>query len=48
MWHKAKCYFTCSNDASYLIMVPDMKNIHPYIMEECAMTDRWVDRWTIQ
>ena len=28
----------------YLIMIPNMKKIHPVIMEECASMDRWPDR----
>ena len=39
---RAKLYFKCIS--RYLIMVPNIKTIHPAIMEECAMLDRWTDR----
>ena len=35
---------TCISNAWYLIVVPNMKKIHPAITEECARTDIWTDR----
>ena len=47
MWLGAKFYFTCiSSRPWYLIMVPNMKNIHKVIMEECPRTARRTDRGT--
>ena len=40
IWHKAKFYFMCIRRQWYLIMVPNMKKIHPAVMEECARMDR--------
>ena len=36
IWDRAKFYFTCISGPWYLIMVPNMKKIHPAIMEECV------------
>ena len=36
----------CISSPWYLIMVPDMKKIHPDIMEECLRTERQVSRHT--
>ena len=37
IWDRDKFYFTCISGPWYLIMVPNMKKIHPTIMEECTM-----------
>ena len=58
IWYRAKIYFTCISSPWYLIMVPNMNEIHQAIMEECMRTakqmegltdgclDGWTDRWT--
>ena len=53
IWHTAKIYFTCNSSPWYLIIVPNIKEIHPAIMEEClrmdrqdGRTDRRLDWWT--
>ena len=37
--HRAKFYFTSISGSWYLIMVLNMKEIHPAIMEECTRTE---------
>ena len=39
IWHRAKFYFTCISSPWCMITVPNMKKIHPGIMEECVRTD---------
>ena len=43
MWQTAKFHFTWISNPWYLIMVPNMKKVHPAIMEECARTDIQMD-----
>ena len=45
IWHRAKFYCTCISDPWYLIMVPNLKTIHPAIKKKCTKMDIWVDRW---
>ena len=42
----AKSYFTCLSRPWYLIMVPNMKKIHPATMKECVRMAKWTDGWT--
>ena len=48
IWHRVKMYFTCISSPWYLIMVPNMKEIHPAIMEECTRMVRQTDGLTCQ
>ena len=41
IWHRAKFYFTCIINPCSLIMVPDMKKIHPPLWRNAQ---GWTDR----
>ena len=43
--NRAKFYFMCTSSQWYPMMVQNMKEIHPAIMDECVRIDRWIDRW---
>ena len=44
--NQMKFYFTYTINPWYLIMAPNMKKIHPTIMEECTRKDRRLDLQT--
>ena len=51
IWQRAKFYFMCISSQRYWIMIPNMRKIHPTIMEEYTVimdrqsqTDRLIDQ----